>query len=140
LYLVIGPRQDYNRFIPSIIKGCLEDSLFPCSSGNQFRDFLYVDDLVNAISKCLTNKNSHGEIINIGSGYPMQIKKLILLIKKIIKKGQPNFGVIKHRKDEILKLYSNIYKAKTKINWTPRVKFVKGLKKTINFYKKKLLI
>jgi nucleoside-diphosphate-sugar epimerase len=52
----------------------------------------------------------------------------------------PDFGVIKLRKDEILKLYSNIYKAKTKINWTPRVKFVRGLKKTISFYKKKLLI
>jgi hypothetical protein len=60
--------------------------------------------------------------------------------KKIIQKGEPDFGVIKLRKDEILKLYSNIYKAKTKISWTPRVKFVKGLKKTINFYKKKLLI
>jgi len=136
LYLVFGPRQDFNRFIPSIIKGCLEDSLFPCSLGNQFRDFLYVDDLVNAISKCLTNKNSHGEIINIGSGYPMQIKKVILLIKKIIKKGQPDFGVIKLREDEILKLYSNIRKAKKKINWMPRIKFIKGLTKTINFYKK----
>ena len=139
LYLVFGPRQDFNRFIPSIIKGCLEDSLFPCSSGNQFRDFLYVDDLVNAISKCLTNKNSHGEIINIGSGNPMQIKKVILLIKKIIKKGQPDFGVIKLRKDEILKLYSNIHKAKKNINWKPRITFIKGLTKTINFYKKRLL-
>jgi len=136
LYLVYGPRQDFNRLIPTVIKGCLEDSSFPCSNGLQYRDFLYVDDAINAIFKCLQNPNLFGEIINISSGKLIQIKKAILLIKKIIKKGEPDFGVIKLRKDEILKLYSNIYKAKTKINWTPRVKFVKGLKKTINFYKK----
>jgi nucleoside-diphosphate-sugar epimerase len=136
LYLVFGPRQDYNRFIPSIIKGCLEDSLFPCSLGNQFRDFLYVDDLIDAILKCLKKKSSRGEIINIGSGNPMQIKKIVLLIKNIIKQGTPDFGKIKLRKDEILKLFPKINKAKKKLNWKPKFTFSKSIVKTINFYKK----
>ena len=136
LYLVYGPRQDFNRLIPTVIKGCLENSSFPCSNGLQFRDFLYVDDVIDAIFKCFQNPNLFGEIINISSGKLIQIKKVILLIKKIIKKGQPDFGVIKLREDEILKLYSNIRKAKKKINWMPRIKFIKGLTKTINFYKK----
>jgi nucleoside-diphosphate-sugar epimerase len=136
LYLVYGPRQDFNRLIPLVIKGCLEKSSFPCSNGLQYRDFLYVDDVIDAIFKCFQNPNLFGEIINISSGKLIQIKKVILLIKKIIKKGQPDFGVIKLREDEILKLYSNIRKAKKKINWMPRIKFIKGLTKTINFYKK----
>jgi nucleoside-diphosphate-sugar epimerase len=114
----------------------LEDSLFPCSLGNQFRDFLYVDDFVNAILKCLTNKNSHGEIINIGSGNPIQIKKIVLLIKNIIKQGKPDFGKIKLRKDEILKLFPNIKKAEKIINWKPKSTFSESIVKTINFYKK----
>ena len=140
LYLVYGPRQDFNRLIPTVIKGCLQNSFFPCSNGLQYRDFLYVDDFIDAIFKCIKNKNSYGEIINIGSGKFTQIKKVILLIKQIIKKGQPDFGVIRLRKDEITKLYSSISKAKKKINWMPRIKFIKGLKKTINFYKRTLLI
>lgn len=136
LYLVFGPRQDFNRFIPSVIKGCLEDSLFPCSSGNQFRDFLYVDDLINAILKCFKNKNSKGEIINIGSGNPMQIKKIVLLIQSIIKRGKPNFGKIKLRKDEILNLFPDIKKAKIKINWKPQSNFFESIVRTINSYKK----
>ena len=118
----------------------MEDTSFPCSNGLQYRDFLYIDDAIDAIFKCLQNPNLFVEIINISSGKLIQIKKVILLIKKIIKKGQPNFGVIKHRKDEILKLYSNIHKAKKRISWIPRIKFLKGLTKTINFYKKTLLI
>jgi nucleoside-diphosphate-sugar epimerase len=136
LYLVYGPRQDFNRFIPLIIKGCLGNSSFPCSSGNQYRDFLYIDDATNAIIKCLTNKTLQGEILNIGSGQPKQIKKIIHLIKNLIKLGKPSFGKIKMRNDEIHKLYPNIKKAKKKIDWMPKVKFNDGIAKTIKFYKK----
>jgi nucleoside-diphosphate-sugar epimerase len=114
----------------------LQDSFFPCSSGDQFRDFLYVDDLTNAIFKCLKNKKSHGQIINIGSGKPLNIKKIILLIQSIIKYGKPNFGKIKLRKDEILTLFPSIKKAKKLINWSPKFNFQNSILKTINFYRK----
>ena len=136
LYLVYGPRQDFNRFIPLIIKGCLGNSNFPCSSGKQFRDFLYIDDAVNAIIKCLLARNLQGEILNIGSGKPKKIKKVIHLIKGLIKLGNPSFDKIKMRSDEINSLYPNIKKANKKLDWMPKVKFNDGIAKTINFYKK----
>jgi len=134
LYLAYGPRQDINRFLPVTIKGCIKNKKFPCSEGSQLRDFLHVDDVVAAILKSLTNKKARGEIINIGSGKPRKIKNIIKQIKKISKGGYPQFGKIKLRKDEILKLYPNIKKAKKIINWKPRISFNKGLKSTIKFY------
>ena len=134
LYLAYGPRQDKNRFIPIIIEGCIKNKKFPCSKGNQLRDFIHVDDVVESILKSLTNKNARGQIINIGSGKPRKIKNIIEYIKKISKGGFPKFGKIKLRKDEILKLYPNIEKAKNKINWQPTISFKKGLKSTIEFY------
>ena len=136
LYLVYGPRQDFNRFIPLIIKGCLGNANFPCSSGKQWRDFLYIDDAVNAIIKCLLAKNLQGEILNIGSGKPKKIKRVIHLIKGLIKLGNPSFDKIKMRSDEINSLYPNIKKANKKLDWMPKVKFNDGIAKTINFYKK----
>ncbi len=136
LYLVYGPRQDFNRFVPMIIKGCLEKSSFACSAGTQYRDFLYVDDFVSLIFKCLKNNRSHGEIFNIGSGKEKNIKKIILLIQKLIKGGKPDFGKIKFRNDEILKLYPNIKKVRKILKWTAKVSFVNGIKKTISFYKR----
>tara|TARA_B110000027_G_scaffold60249_1_gene64913 strand:- start:1938 stop:2849 length:912 start_codon:yes stop_codon:yes gene_type:complete len=136
LYLVYGPRQDFNRFIPLIIKGCLGNANFPCSSGKQWRDFLYIDDAVNAIIKCLLSRNLQGEILNIGSGKPKKIKRVIHLIKSLIKLGNPSFDKIKMRSDEINSLYPNIKKANKKLDWMPKVKFNDGIAKTINFYKK----
>ena len=135
LYQAYGPRQDLNRFIPIIISGCIKNKQFPCSKGNQLRDFLYVDDVVNAILKSLTNKNARGQIINIGSGKPRKIKNIIDYIKRTSKGGYPQFGRVKLRKDEILEVYPDIKKAKNKINWKPKTSFKKGLKVTIDSFK-----
>ena len=134
LYLSFGPKQDLNRFMPIIIDGCLKNKKFPCSKGNQQRDFVYVDDVVDAIIKSLTNKDARGQIINIGSGKPRQIRGIIKYIKKISKGGNPQFGKIKLRKDEILKLYPSIRKAKKIIKWKPKISFVDGIKSTIKYY------
>ena len=134
LYQSYGPRQDLNRFIPIIISACIKNEKFPCSKGNQLRDFVHVDDVVEAILKSLTNKNAKGQIINIGSGKPRKIKNIIEYIKKSLKGGYPLFGKIKLRKEEILKVYPDIIKAKKIINWKPKISFNKGLKSTIKFY------
>jgi len=135
LYQVYGPKQDTNRFLPITITGCLKNKKFPCSTGNQMRDFTYVDDVVEAVIKSLINKNARGQIINIGTGKPRVIKKVIEKVKKISKGGYPQYGMFKQRKFEIQTLYPNVEKAKNKINWKSKTPFEKGLKKTIRSYK-----
>jgi nucleoside-diphosphate-sugar epimerase len=134
LYQAYGPKQDLNRFIPIIIDGCIRNKEFPCSEGNQFRDFIYVDDVVDAIIKSLKSNNTKGEILNIGTGKPKKIKNIINSIKNKIKKGRPLFGKILLRKDEKMKFYPNINKSKKIINWYPKVNFQTGLENTINSF------
>ncbi len=136
LYLVYGPYQDINRIIPITITNSLKNNKFDCSTGNQFRDFLYIDDLIGAIIKTLKKKNLSGEIINVGSGKPIRIKSLIKNICNLAKGGDPQFGKLSLRKDEIYKLYPSILKSKQLLNWKPSIPLVKGLKKTIFYYKK----
>ena len=124
-----------NRFLPITILGCIKNKKFPCSKGDQLRDFVYVDDAVEAIIKSLTNRNAIGQIINIGSGKPKRIKSVIEKVKKISKGGYPQYGMFKQRKFEIPKLYPNVEKAKDKINWKQKISFEKGLRKTIDSYK-----
>ena len=137
-FLVYGPGQSENRLIPFVIKNSLMNKNFNSSSGNQFRDFLYIDDAINSIMKCLNNKKSNGHIINVSSGFPVKIRFIINKICRKIKRGKPIFGKIALRPDEPLKLYSNYQKAKKLLGWKPKTKLNIGLNKTINYYEKRI--
>jgi nucleoside-diphosphate-sugar epimerase len=134
LYQVYGPNQDLNRFIPVVINSCREDLKFPCSNGEQYRDFLYVDDFVRAVFFSIRNKEAIGKIINIGSGHPIKIKKIIQNIVRIYKKGKPLFGKIKLRKEEMRRTYPDINKARRILKWKPKISFKQGILKTVRYY------
>ena len=121
LYLAYGPKQDFNRFLPVIIKSCLQNKSFDCSEGNQFRDFIFINDLIDIIIKALKNRNRVGQVINVGSGKKQKIRNIIKMVVKITKGGNPNFGKIKLRKDETLKIYPSISKAKKILKWKPKI-------------------
>jgi len=140
LYLNYGPNQDFNRFLPIIIDGCIRNKKFPCSSGMQYRSFTYIDDLVRAMIIALKKPMLSGNIFNIGNDKPVKIKRIIQYIQKYVNKGTPLYGKIKFRKDEIKSLYPNISKAKLLMNWQPKISFSKGLTKTIKYYKSTIKI
>jgi nucleoside-diphosphate-sugar epimerase len=134
-FLVYGEGQDESRFIPQIIKGCLDNKVFPVSSGIQLRDFCFIDDIVESIFISLRCKKAFGEVINVASGIPVDIKSVVEEIKKIIGLGKPQFGSIPYREGENMELYADISKANTILNWQPKISLNEGLRKTIESFK-----
>ena len=60
LYQAYGPKQDTNRLIPIVIKSCLKNKKFPCSTGIQYRDFLHIDDLINSVEETQIQSENDG--------------------------------------------------------------------------------
>ncbi|MCP3874208.1 MAG: NAD-dependent epimerase/dehydratase family protein [Desulfobacteraceae bacterium] len=139
LFLVYGPGQNNQRFIPQIIQGCLKGEKFPASLGGQLRDFCYVEDIADGILKSLKCPGAFGQVINLASGIPLRIKDLIELIRTDIGKGDPQYGVIPYRDGENMKLYADISKAKQLLSWEPATPLSDGIQKTIKYYKRKLV-
>ncbi len=135
LFLVYGPNQATNRILPQIITNSLKNKKFPTTNGNQYCDFCFVDDVVSAIFKAFNSRRATGKIFNIGSGKPIQIKKVIKQTVNLIGSGKPMFGKIKYKKNSNMKLYPNITSAKKILKWKPNLKFAKGLNLTINSYR-----
>lgn len=135
LFLVYGPGQNSERFIPQVINGCISGDTFPVSKGEQLRDFCYIDDVTSGILSALHNKKVIGQVINLGSGNPTSIRKIIEKIVKLIGMGQPDFGHYQYRVNENMKLYADIKKAKKILDWNPKIGLEEGLKKTILEFK-----
>ena len=107
-------------------------------SGKPIREFIHVDDLAEAVLTVLNTKNSHFKkimndkmpILNIGSGESLSIKKLAYLIKKLVDfKGKIIFD--KSYPDGTFKKNLNSKRIKS-LNWGPKIKLSKGLKKIID--------
>ena len=106
LYLVYGPKQDQNRFLPIVINSCLKKESFNCSHGLQLKGTLFIlMTKIDAFLKILASKSIDGQIINIGYGSPKKIKEIIKNLKKKLNGGKPIFGKVKIRKDEIMTFY-----------------------------------
>jgi len=134
--VVYGPGQKKNMFIPALIKSLIKNKPFKMSRGEQTRDFVFVNDVVEAILMSAV-KNIKGEIINIGKGKSYSLKKVVTITKKLSNsKSQISFS-LPYRPFEIMNYSCDITKAKKMLNWKPRYSLEEGLKETINYYRAK---
>lgn len=132
LFLTYGPGQDDRRFLPQIVKGCLDNRSFPTSEGGQLRDFCFIDDTVDAIFRTFSTDASSGEVINIGSGVPVTIRSVIETVREILGQGEPQFGAVSYRPGENMKLYADTAKSKEILGWSPRYDLRQGIALTID--------
>jgi len=137
-----GENDDYSKFIPFVIKNILEDKKIKVTKGEQKRDFVYVQDVVNAYLKVLDNLgnlNNNFTEFEIGTGNSVTLRDFVNKIEEEInKKANIKWGAIPYRKNEIFDSKANIEKAKNILGWTPKYDINNGLKRTINWYKKSM--
>ena len=132
-YQLYGPKQNTNRFIPILIDACLCRKKFVTSSGNQSRDFLYIDDLVDFVKKAIQKQKTSYEIYNCGSGKPISIKDLCKLVIELSNKNiKLKFN--KSKPTIPFNLYLNCNKAKKELNWAPKTDINFGIRKTIKWW------
>ena len=108
------------------------------SDGTPVRDFIYIDDVVNAyltLAENLGRKDVKGEAFNFGSNSPIS---MIDLVNKIIKVSGKNLKpeIIGKKKPhaEIDEQYLSSEKALRLLKWKPKVPLDIGLKRTIKWY------
>lgn len=132
---LFGQYQRLNRVIPFIIMKLIKGEEVDLTLGEQKREFNYIDNLIDAILLSLTNEDSYGKIINIGSGISISIKELALKIAtRFDLVSKLKFGATPYRANEIWDMYCANSFAKKILNWTPKINFETGLKRTIDWY------
>lgn len=136
-----GPFQYPEKLIPVVIKNLINKSKIPIyGNGKNIRDWIYVQDHVDAIFKCLLNGKKNNTYL-IGSDNELSNIELVKIICKRYKKiTNDNFNYlklisyIKDRQGHDLRYAINAKKIKNQLGWKPKNKFQISLDKTIKFY------
>lgn len=140
-FQIFGPGQyGYS----SVISTWLESLYFPKAKkafiegdGSQSRDFCYIDNVVNANILAMKSKtNFNGDVINIASGSKIKLNDIRTLIEKYTGK-KLDLEERPARKGEAKDSCADITKAKELLGYTPKIQFEKGLKLTVEWFKKR---
>jgi len=135
-----GPNQNKEKFIPVIINSAVNNKKIPIyGNGNQIRDWIYVEDNVDAILK-IAKIGTTNEKYNISAGNLFSNKQLVNIICNILIKKfrfQKNIysliSYVKDRPGHDFKYSQNSIKIK-KLGWQTKHNIYQGLEKTISWY------
>jgi UDP-glucose 4-epimerase len=128
---VYGPRQgmnDYSGVITRFINSAKQKHFLTIyGDGSQTRDFVNVNDIVQALFACLKRNSANGEVFNIGSGKPTSITELVKTVLELT--GQDlEIRYELARAGDIKDSYADISKAKRLLSYEPKVTLKDGLK------------
>lgn len=136
IFSCYGPGDHEYWFINKIILSLINKKPLKITKCEQVWDYIYIDDLINILIKTI-RKNKLSHLYNIGSGYPLVLKKIVNFIKNEINSDiNLTFGSLPYRPDQVMYLVPDISKISTDLNWKPKYDIYQGLKKTISYYKK----
>tara|TARA_B100000085_G_scaffold198602_1_gene182193 strand:+ start:626 stop:1555 length:930 start_codon:yes stop_codon:yes gene_type:complete len=138
IFNTYGPRMQLNdgrvvtNFIVQALKG---EDITVYGDGSQTRSFSYVQDTVNGIVSLM--ESEHNDVFNIGNPTEITINQLA---SKIIEITNSNSKLINKDlpQDDPKQRKPDITKAKTLLNWEPKVKLEDGLTKTIDWVSSQL--
>lgn len=140
VFNVYGPNQNpespYSGFISILVDRLKnEKELTIFGNGEQTRDFVYVEDVVNALLLIATSDKSRGQVYNVGTGSRITLNDLVKLSQEITgKKISIKFD--KEREGDIRDSISDISKLRS-IGYEPNVDLALGMKKYLEYEFKK---
>jgi nucleoside-diphosphate-sugar epimerase len=138
-FMVYGPGQlDYTKLVPHVLKSLLSDAPARMSSGLQQFDWVYVDDVVDALIATAARDELCGETIDIGSGALTSVRDIAKGIGRRLRREQLlEFGVIPDRRLEPTRA-ADLDRTSRLIGWQPRVGLDEGLDRTVAWYRAEL--
>lgn len=134
IFNLYGPGQNEGFIISDAISKVNKNEEIELYNHKNFRDFIFIEDLVEAIYKCV-KFDINNKTLEIGSGKSYSVKFIYNLVSSLLKKKikfsfkKPYNSIPKHTK-------ALVRDNKKLINWYPKTDIKKGIKLTIKSYEK----
>jgi UDP-glucose 4-epimerase len=136
IFMVYGPgRQDEAKLIPYLIRRGLAGEPMQLSSGRRAVDWVYVDDVADALVALARRRDLRGESVDIGSGTLVPIGEVVTMLWDLLGlDGDPPFGSLPDRSGEVERVADSSRTAAL-LGWTPQVGLEAGLASTVDWFR-----
>lgn len=138
-----GPRQQIKHSKYSLvgwfIRQAIEGKVIKIfGEGLQLRDYIFSDDIVNAMIRCAVAPEAIGEIINVGSAESTRFCDMVDAVIKCVKNGKMEFvpWPVNYEKIETGDVTMDISKLKRITSWKPNYSLTEGIGRTYDYYVK----
>jgi nucleoside-diphosphate-sugar epimerase len=130
LFYLFGYGEQPSRLMPMAIRQLSEGKELKVSSGNQVRDFLYVEDAAEALAALVDSRVSG--VVNIGSGESLRVRDLLSILgEKLNASDLIKWGSIPTRHNEPEKIVADVTRLKREVGWSKNYDLEAGILRTI---------
>lgn len=137
--VIYGPGQGVEMFFSALVQSLLAGENFLMTAGEQRRDFIYINDVVDAIVQAVSaDERVNGTVINVGSGISYRVKEIAVLVANLINPDASSLiklGAIQYRPNEIMDYSVVINRARKLLDWSPTTSLEDGVQQTIKHFK-----
>lgn len=130
IFFPYGPGEPRDKLVSYIVNQLLEGRVAECTAGDQFRDYIYVEDVAQFFVD-ISDSSAVG-VFNVGSGVPVTVADLAMMVGRIV--GAPELiqlGVRDTPPDDPPMLVADIRRARRELGWKPSVGLENGLERTV---------
>lgn len=135
IFYLYGPGETPDRIVPSATQALLREQPIACTHGEQVRDFLYVEDVADALVRILDSQVTGS--INVASGQPTTIRELLSAIgREIGRQDLLQFGARAADPDEPPVVVADVGRLAREVGWSPSVCLQDGVRRTVDWWRR----
>lgn len=137
LFGVYGPGESPARLVPTVIRALLAGQPAEMSQGAQVRDFLFLQDAVDALMALAVSEEGTERILNVGSGEGASVREVAGRIGRLLgREDLLEFGAPSTRPHDCPRWVADIARMRRITGWGPRVGWEEGLSASIAWWRK----
>ena len=130
LFSVYGPWEEPSRLMPTLIRRARASLPLTMAAPETARDFIYVDDVVDALIQFRILTQMAGQIFNLGTGMQSTLRDVVSAVQEIVgSKSNICWGAMKARKWDTAQWRADSSKARDVLGFTPRFSLRDGIAK-----------
>lgn len=135
-FTMYGPMEPPGRLVPSVVRHALAGRAIDLTPGDQLRDFLFVDDAVDAFVAAATTDAAVGGTFNICTGTAVTVRDVVRRVLQCTgSRSEARFGALSYRPTELAVLSGDPTRAADVLGWRARVSLEDGLARTIAWFR-----